>query len=55
MVYMGLKNIESNSISDWFREREKAIGCTLTCTANKKAPALRQILSDIKEGVTIGN
>ena len=53
MVYIELQNIENNGVSDWFREREHAIGSALTCTISKKALVNKQILSDSKETVQV--
>ena len=55
VVYIGLENIESNGVSDWFRKREHAIGCALTCAASKKTSLHRQILSGDKARVQLSH
>ena len=36
-VHMGLENMGSDSVPNWYRKKERAIGCLLTCAASAKA------------------
>ena len=47
---MELENIESNGVSDWFREREHVIGCVLTCALSEKASAHKKFFLVTKKG-----
>ena len=51
--YIELENIKNNGVSDWFREREHAIGSALTCSISKKALVNKRIFSDSKEMVQV--
>ena len=49
MIYIGLEDIKSNSVSNWLEKREHVIGCTLTCTTSKNTSLNIQTFSGNKE------
>ena len=51
LVYIELDNFQSNFVFDWFKERERAIGCAFNCALRDKVLVHKQILFGDKEEV----